>query len=84
MTAETIFQQDYEKHLQHLSLKGLQPKMIDGYARSIRSIGKYFDDNISNRSEQQLTNYFVHRLHMHSCRTVKLDLYGIKSSISMC
>ena len=25
MTAETIFKQNYEKHLQHLKLKGLQP-----------------------------------------------------------
>jgi len=32
MTAETIFKQDYEKHLQHLKLKGLQPKTIDAYS----------------------------------------------------
>jgi len=36
MTTETTFKQDYEKHLQHLELKGLQPKTIDAYSRSIR------------------------------------------------
>jgi len=78
MAAETTFQQDYEQHLQHLKLKGLQPKTIDAYARSVRYIGKYFNDNIRNLSEQQLTDYFVKRLHTHSWSAVKLDLYGIK------
>jgi len=63
MTAETTFQQNYEKHLQHLKLKGLQPKAIDASARSVRYIGTYFDDNIRNLSKQQLTDYFVHTLH---------------------
>jgi len=78
MTAETIFKQDYEKHLQHLKLKGLQPKTIDAYSRAIRRIGKYFDYEISNLCEQQLTDYFVKLLSTHSWSAVKLDLYGLK------
>ena len=78
MIAETIFKQDYEKHLHHLKLKGLQPKTIDAYSRSIRYIGKYFDYEIKNLSEQQLTDYFVDRLSTHSWSAVKLDLYGLK------
>jgi len=78
MIAETIYTQDYEKHLHHLKLKGLQPKTIDAYSRSIRYIGKYFDYRIRNLSEQQLTDYFVDRLSTHSWSAVKLDLYGLK------
>jgi len=78
MTAETIFKQDYEKHLQHLKLKGLQPKTIDAYSRGIRRIGKYFDHEINDLSEQQLVDYFVKLLGTHSWSAVKLDLYGLK------
>jgi len=78
MIAETIFKQDYEKHLHHLKLKGLQPKTIDAYSRSIRYIGKYFDGEIRNLSEQQLADYFSDRLGTHSWSAVKLDLYGLK------
>lgn len=78
MTAETIFKQDYEKHLQHLTLKGLRPKTIDAYSRAIRRVGKYFDHKINNLSEQQLTDYFAKLLNSHSWSAVKLDLYGLK------
>ncbi len=78
MTTETTFKQDYEKHLQHLELKGFQPKTIDAYSRAIRRIGKYFDDEINDLSEQQLTDYFVDLLGTHSWSAVKLDLYGLK------
>ncbi len=78
MRAETIFKQNYEKHLQHLKLKGLQPKTIDAYSRAIRRIGKYFDYEINGLSEQQLTDYFVKLLGTHSWSAVKLDLYGLK------
>jgi len=78
MTTETTFKQDYEKHLHHLTLKGLQPKTIDAYSRSIRYIGKYFDGEIRNLSEQQLIGYFTDRLGTHSWSAVKLDLYGLK------
>ena len=37
------FDQQYQTHLKHLKLKGLQPKTIDAYARAIRRIGKRFD-----------------------------------------
>ena len=33
------FDQQYQTHLKHLKLKGLQPKTIDAYARAIRRIG---------------------------------------------
>ena len=34
----------YEAHLKHLHLKGLQPKTIEAYARTLRRIGAYFND----------------------------------------
>ena len=36
------FERQYQLHLKHLKLKGLQPKTIDAYARGMRRIGKYF------------------------------------------
>jgi len=78
MTTETTFKQNYEKHLQHLNLKGFRPKTIDGYSRAIRRIGKYFDGDINDLSEQQLTDYFVDLLGTHSWSAVKIDLYGLK------
>ena len=53
-SAETTFNQLYQQHLQHLKLKGLQPKTIDAYSRAIRRIGKHFDHQIDNLSEGQL------------------------------
>ena len=75
---ETTFKQDYQKHLQHRKLKGLQPKTIEAYSRALRRIGKYFDYAINALSEQQLTDYFVNLLSTHSWSAVKLDLYGLK------
>ena len=72
------FDQNYQLHLQHLKLKGLQPKTIDAYARAIRRIGKRFDHSIDALSEQQLTDYFTDLLASHSWSAVKLDLYGLK------
>ena len=72
------FDQNYQAHLKHLKLKGLQPKTIDAYARAIRRIGKRFDHQIEELSEQQLTDYFTELLASHSWSTVKLDLYGLK------
>ena len=74
----TTFKQDYQQHLQHLRLKGLQPKTIEAYSRAIRRIGEYFEYEINDLSEQQLTNYFVNLLSTHSWSAVKLDLYGLK------
>ncbi|MDX8412599.1 MAG: phage integrase N-terminal SAM-like domain-containing protein, partial [Mariprofundales bacterium] len=73
-----IAEKEYQQHLQHLELKGLQSKTIDAYSRAIRYIGSYFDYKIDDLSEQQLTEYFCHRLTTHSWSAVKLDLYGLK------
>jgi len=72
------FDRNYQLHLQHLKLKGLQPKTIEAYARAIRRIGKRFDQQIEDLSEPQLTDYFTELLGSHSWSAVKLDLYGLK------
>ena len=41
--AATDFEKNYELHLKHLKLKGLQPKTVEAYARAIRRVGDYFD-----------------------------------------
>jgi len=76
--SEAKFKQQYQAHLKHLKLKGLQPKTIDAYARAIRRIGTYFDHQLDALSEQQLTDYFTDLLESHSWSAVKLDLYGLK------
>lgn len=68
----------YDKHLQHLNLKGLRPKTIDAYSRAIRRIGNHFDYIIDDFTEDQLLRYFSDLLKSHSISTVKLDLYGLK------
>ena len=72
------FKHDYETLLQHLRLKGLQPKTIEAYSRAIRRIGLYFDHQLDDLSEQQLLDYFANLLSTHSWSAVKLDLYGLK------
>jgi len=74
----TDFKQNYQTHLKHLKLKGLQPKTIEAYSRAIRRIGAYFDYQIYDLSEPQLTDYFSDLLESHSWSSVKLDLYGLK------
>ena len=76
-TAERLDRQ-YQTHLKHLKLKGLQPKTIEAYSRAIRRIGDYFDHQIDTLCEQQLTDYFTDLVASHSWSTVKLDLYGLK------
>ena len=80
MTApsEAQFKRRYESHLKHLRLKGLQPKTIEAYARAVRRIGAYFDHQIDDLTEPQLTDYFTDLLESHSWSAVKLDLYGLK------
>lgn len=51
------FDRQYQRHLKHLKLKGLQPKTIEAYARAIRRVGDYFDQQIDMLSEPQLTDY---------------------------
>ena len=75
---EKGFERNYALHLQHLKLKGLQPKTIEAYSRAIRRIGERFDQQIDNLSVQQLTDYFSELVTSHSWSTVKLDLYGLK------
>lgn len=72
------FERNYALHLQHLKLKGLQPKTIEAYSRAIRRIGDYFDKRIATLTEAQLTDYFSALIATHSWSTVKLDLYGLK------
>ena len=71
------FDQQYQLHLKHLKLKGLQPKTIDAYARAIRRLGGYFSGQIDALSEAQLTEYFSDLIGTHSWSAVKLDLYGL-------
>ena len=80
MTTSTAehFDRQYQTHLKHLKLKGLQPKTIEAYSRAIRRIGDYFGHRIDSLSEQQLTDYFTDLVASHSWSTVKLDLYGLK------
>jgi len=77
-SSNSNFKLNYQTHLQHLKLKGLQPKTLDAYSRAIRRIGQYFDYQINALSEDQLTHYFSDLLSTHSWSTVKLDLYGLK------
>jgi site-specific recombinase XerD len=72
------FDRQYQTHLKHLKLKGLQPKTIDAYARAIRRIGDYFDQRIDELTADQLADYFTDLIASHSWTTVKLDLYGLK------
>ena len=76
--ANTRFEQNYQSHLKHLKLKGLQPKTIEAYSRAIRRVGDRFDKQIDDLSEAQLTDYFTERVASHSWSTVKLDLYGLQ------
>jgi site-specific recombinase XerD len=72
------FDRDYEQHLKHLKLKGLQPKTIEAYSRAIRRVGDHFDKQIDQLSADQVTDYFTELVGSHSWSTVKLDLYGLK------
>lgn len=78
VSANAHFNRQYQTHLKHLKLKGLQPKTIDAYARAIRRIGDYFVHDIDALSEPQLTDYFHDLIDSHSWSAVKLDLYGLK------
>jgi site-specific recombinase XerD len=77
-SSEADFKQQYQTHLKHLKLKGLQPKTIEAYSRAMRRIGVYFNEQVNALSESQLTDYFSDLLESHSWSSVKLDLYGLK------
>jgi site-specific recombinase XerD len=74
----TNFDRNYQLHLKHLKLKGLQPKTIEAYSRAIRRVGAYFDQQIDALTENDLTEYFSDLAESHSWSSVKLDLYGLK------
>ena len=76
--SDANFKRNYQSHLQHLKLKGLQPKTIEAYARAIRRIGGRFEHQIDSLSEQQLADYFTELVTSHSWSAVKIDLYGLK------
>ena len=40
-SSEANFKQNYQTHLKHLKLKGLQPKTIEAYSRAMRRVGAY-------------------------------------------
>lgn len=76
--SEKEFKRNYQSHLKHLKLKGMQPKTVDAYSRAVRRIGARFKYRIGDLSEKQLTDYFCELLQSHSWSAVKLDLYGLK------
>lgn len=41
-SSESIFKQNYQAHTKHLKLKGLQPKTMDAYARTLKLPGVVF------------------------------------------
>ena len=57
--SKSHFDRQYQTHLKHLKLKGLQTKTIDAYSRAIRRIGARFDHQIDSLTEAQLTDYFT-------------------------
>ena len=72
------FERQYQTHLKHLKLKGLQPNTIDAYSRAIRRMGEYFDHRIDALTETQLIEYFADLVGSHSWSTVRHNLYGLK------
>ena len=72
------FNKYYQKHLKCLKLNGFRPKTIDAYSRAIRRIGNYFDSQVDNLTSDQILDYFTEPLELHSCSTVKFDLYGLR------
>jgi site-specific recombinase XerD len=72
------FDRQYQAHVKHLKLQGLQPKTIDAYARGMRRIGEYFSYEVDALSEDDLIEYFTALKAEHSWSGVKLDLYGLK------
>jgi hypothetical protein len=76
------FDRQYQTHLKHLKLKGLQPKTIEAYSRAIRRLGEYFERRIDDLTEAQLTDYFSDLIETHSWSAVKLE-FKVPGSISI-
>lgn len=64
--SDAHFKRNYQLHLQHLKLKGLQPRTIKAYSHAIRRIGAHFDYQMDDLSEQQLLDYFTDLVASHS------------------
>ncbi len=64
-SSESGFKQNYQPHLQHLKLKGLQPKTIEACSRAIRRIGEYFTSEINDLSELSELKHLVYAQHEH-------------------
>jgi integrase/recombinase XerD len=77
------FNSYYEKHLKLLKLRGMRPKTIDAYSRTIRRVGNYFNGRVDDLTPDQLLDYFSELVESHSWSTVKLDLYGLKFFYTM-
>ncbi len=78
LSSEQQFEKNYQRHLKHLTLQGLQPKTIEAYARAIRRVGAYFQHQIDDLTESELLDYFTDLVSSHSWSSVKLDWYGLK------
>ena len=72
------FQQNYDIHRKRLTLNGMRPKTIEAYTHALRRAGSYFNFQINDLTEAQLTEYFSDLLITHSWSTLKHDLYGLK------
>ena len=72
------FQQNYDIHLKRLTLNGMRPKTIEAYTHALRRAASYFNFQINDLTEAQLTEYFSDLLITHSWSTLKHDLYGLK------
>ena len=71
------FKRNYQAHLKHLRLKGLQPATIRAYSHAVERVGAYFDYQIDELTPDQLTEYFTDRLNSNSWSAVKHDFYGL-------
>ena len=56
----------------------MRPKTIEAYTHALRRAGSYFNFQINDLTEAQLTEYFSDLLITHSWSTLKHDLYGLK------
>ena len=65
-TFPPVFAQDYDTHLKRLKLAGMRPKTIEAYSLGVRRAAAYFDYQINELSETQLTKYFAQLLETHS------------------
>jgi integrase/recombinase XerD len=76
--SKALFDQQYQRLLQYLTLQGLQPKTVDAYPRAVRRAGAFFDHPIDDLSTAQLTDHFSALGASHSWPTVKFDVHGLK------